>query len=170
MDKDVGPLTITPAQAGDRARLARIRPDRTLAPFVHWNHFWLDRALGDPAIEMYLLRAAPRLALVGCMALGPHEATDLDPDSRLPGVGEIYHLIIHRDRTRRGFATQAIGIAVQRMRAANPALHAVRLSHHPDNAAAAALYEGLGFVEIGFKTDAETGLQDVLRELRLRRE
>lgn len=161
------PLVMVPAKASDRAQLARVRPSREVAHFVHWNHFWLDRAEADPAIRMYLLRAGARHALIGCIALGPHEPIDLDPSSRPPGIGEIYHIVIDRSRARRGFGRDAIRLALAELSRTLPGLRSVRLSHHPDNLAAARLYDRLGFVVVGEKVDGETGIRDVLRELRL---
>ncbi len=52
------------------------------------------------------------------------------------------------------------------MTTAMPGLNAIRIGHNPRNAAAAALFAGLGFRRIGEKIDAEDGTRDVLLEAR----
>jgi ribosomal protein S18 acetylase RimI-like enzyme len=145
-------------------RLARIRAPVGMGRFVHWNRFWLDRALADPAIVMFLLRAGPREEIVGCLALGLHEAIDLEPASRVATIGEFFHLVIDRRRIGRGFGRAAVEAGVHELRLRLPGITAIRLAHHPQNVAAARLYEGLGFAVIGEKIDKETGIHDVLRE------
>jgi RimJ/RimL family protein N-acetyltransferase len=54
--------------------------------------------------------------------------------------------------------------AVTRLRDLAPGLRSVRASHHVDNRVARHLYAALGFVEIGEKIDAETGIRDRLVE------
>ena len=44
------PVKLQHAGERDRARIARIRAPRGMGPFVHYNWFWLDRALADAAI------------------------------------------------------------------------------------------------------------------------
>lgn len=135
--------------------------------FVHYNWFWLKRALVDPEITFAFVRGGPRSGITGCIAYGPHELIDLDPSSRRPEVGEIYHVVIHRQSARRGQGAAAIVAAISAMRSAAPRIKAVRVSHHADNHGAARLYAKLGFVEIGVKTDGETGICDRLLELSL---
>src|SRR5262249_38736471 len=131
----------------------------------HYNRFWFDRAAVDPAIRFSLIRAGPRGGLAGCIAFGPHEAIDGDPSSRVAGIGEIYHIVIAAARAGRGIGTEAICRAITLMRT-HPALTAARVGHHPNNQVAARLYDGLGFRIIGEKLDAESGIRDVLREVR----
>ncbi len=100
------PVILQPTAADDRGRIARIRPPAGTAHFVHYNRFWLDRSLADPAIRMCLVRGGLRNALVGVVAFGPHEAVDGDPASRMNGVGEVYHLVIDRSRGRQGSAAR----------------------------------------------------------------
>ena len=144
-------LTLIPADVKDRALLSRLRAPRSLARFVHWNDFWLDRSSKDPNIRMFLVREGGQQTPVGCVAIGPHEAVDLDHHSRVPGVDEIYHLVIDRAHVRRGYGAGTVRLAVEEMRRRNSQLAAVRLAHHPDNFAAESLYSKLGFmaVEIG---------------------
>ena len=66
-----------------------MRAPAGLESFVHYNWFWLDRALADPAIQFRLIRAGARRKLAGVVAFGPHEPVDLDPASRRPHLGEI---------------------------------------------------------------------------------
>jgi RimJ/RimL family protein N-acetyltransferase len=134
--------------------------------FVHFNWFWLDRALADPEIRFLLIRGGPRGGITGCLAYGPHEVVDLDPPSRMPEVGEIYHLVIDRKYTGQGQGTRAITAAIGRLRGLDPTLKAVRVAHHADNKVAANLYAQLGFVKVGDKIDRETGIIDRLLELR----
>jgi len=138
-----------------------------MGAFVHFNWFWLDRALVDPEIRFVLIRGGVRGGIAGCLAYGPHESIDLDPSSRLPRVGEIYHILIDRKHAGRGHGARAIVAAIQALRALDPTLAAVRVSHHRLNKAAARLYDRLGFVEIGEKIDGETGVHDRLLELSL---
>jgi hypothetical protein len=101
-DEPAMALQLVPATAADRARIARIRGPVGMGRFVHRNWFWLDRALADPAIRFVLIRGGARGGITGCLAYGPHERIDLDPCSRMPRVGEIYHLVIDRNHTGRG--------------------------------------------------------------------
>jgi RimJ/RimL family protein N-acetyltransferase len=160
-------LDLVPATASDRQRIGRIRPPAGMGSFVHYNWFWLDRALADPAIRFRLVRAGPRRGIKGCIAYGPHEVVDLDPASRMAGVGEVYHIVIDRASVRLGLGGQAIAAAIADMQLEMPGLRAVRVSHHALNRAARYLYGRLGFVEIGEKIDGETGIRDRLLELRL---
>jgi RimJ/RimL family protein N-acetyltransferase len=160
------PLLI-PARAADRARIARVRPPAGMGRFVHFNWFWLDRALADPAICFCLIRGGPRGGIAGCMALGPHEQIDLDPGSRLKGVGEIYHVVVDRAHAGRGIGRAAIIAGIKVLLEVDPGLVAVRVSHHVQNEAAARLYTRLGFKTIGEKIDGETGIRDRLLELTL---
>ena len=133
-------LRLVPATASDRERIARIRTPIGMGRFVHFNWFWLDRALADPEIQLSLIRGGSRGGITGCLAYGPHERVDLDPSSRMPGVGEIYHVVIDRKHTGRGQGTRAIVAGIGALRASIPNLNAVRVSHHADNNAAAKLY------------------------------
>jgi ribosomal protein S18 acetylase RimI-like enzyme len=160
-------LYLAPATAADRKRIARIRAPIGMGHFVHFNWFWLDRALADPEIEFSLIRAGARGGVTGCLAYGPHEPVDLDPASRMPGVGEIYHLVIDRRHAGRGQGARAVMAGIEALRARDAKLSAVRVSHHVDNKAAARLYARLGFVDIGEKIDAETGIPDRLLEFSL---
>ena len=101
------------------------------------------------------------------MAYGPHEVIDLDPSSRLPGVGEIYHLVIDRKHAGQGHGARAVIAAIEALRDLDPKLRAIRVSHHAGNKVAARLYARLHFLEIGEKIDAETGIRDRLLELAL---
>ena len=160
-------LRLRPAKAADRARIARVRAPAGMGRFVHFNWFWLDRALADPAIRFALIAGGPRGGIVGCMAYGPHEQIDLDPASRLDSVGEIYHIVVDRARAGLGLGRSAILAGIDALAAIDPGLGAVRVSHHADNVAAARLYASLGFQPIGEKIDGETGIRDSLLELRL---
>ena len=82
----------------------------------------------------------------------------------MPGVGEIYHVVIDRKHAGREGA-RAIVAGIGALRALIPNLNAVRVSHHADNNAAAKLYAQFGFAEIGAKIDGETGIRDRLLEL-----
>ena len=163
----VGAVTLVPGTAADRRRIGRVRAAAELAPFVHYNWFWLDRALADSAIHFRLIRAGARRKLAGVVAFGPHEPVDLDPASRRPDLGEIFHIVIDRGSARRGIGAAAIGMAIAELRRSMPRLGAVRVAHHPRNNAAAHLYKRLGFAIIGEKVDAETGIHDALLELAL---
>src|ERR1051326_8787695 len=99
------PVKLVTATPADRARISRLRPRRGTAHFVHYNWFWFDRAMADPAVCFMLARAGARGKLVGCLAFGLHERVDLDPSSRLPDVGEIYHIVI--DRSSQGLGVGA---------------------------------------------------------------
>jgi ribosomal protein S18 acetylase RimI-like enzyme len=156
-------MRLIPAAVADRQRLSRIHAPAGMRHFVHWNHFWLDRALADPAIGMFLLRAGPREDVVGCLAIGPHEPVDLDPSSRVPTLGELFHLVIDRRFVGRGHGRAAIEAGTAELRARMPMIAAIRVAHHPENVVAARLYENLGFEIIGEKVDDETGICDVLR-------
>lgn len=138
-----------------------------MGPFVHYNWFWLDRATADPAITFALVRGGARGGVTGCIAYGPHEQIDLDPTSRAPGIGEIYHVVIDRNHAGHGHGAAAIRAAIAEMRARDPSLTAIRASHHAENHVAARMYDRLGFAGIGDKIDGETGIRDRLVELRL---
>jgi RimJ/RimL family protein N-acetyltransferase len=157
-------LRLVTATDADRKRIDRIRAPIGLGRFVHFNWFWLNRALVDPEIRFVLIRGGVRGGITGCLAYGPHELVDLDPSSRMPGVGEIYHIVIDRRHTGQGQGARAVAAAIEALRAIDPTLTAVRTSHHVENRAAARLYARLGFVEIGEKTDGETGIRDRLME------
>ena len=107
MRSDLMLVKLDLATAVDRARLGRIRGPRAMRHFVHWNWFWLDRALSDAAISMFLLRTGPRNGIIGCLALGPHERVDLDPASRVWTLGELFHLVIDARYTGRGYGRAA---------------------------------------------------------------
>ena len=158
-------LLLEPATAADRRRVMRVRPPAEMAHFVHYNRFWLDRSLRDPAIRFRLARLLPRRALVGVVAYGPFEPVDQDASSRLDHVGEIYHLVVDRERVGHGLGRRIARRALAALRAELPAVAAVRIGHHPANMASARLFAALGFVPIGEKVDHETGTRDVLREL-----
>jgi ribosomal protein S18 acetylase RimI-like enzyme len=158
-------LRLVPATNADRQRISRIRASVGMGRFVHYNWFWLDRALSDPEIHFSLIRGGARGGIIGCLAYGPHERVDLDPASRMPRVGEIYHLVIDRRHAGRGQGARAIEAAIGALRALDPVIDAVRVSHHTDNTVAAKLYGRLGFVDIGEKIDGETGVRDRLLEL-----
>jgi ribosomal protein S18 acetylase RimI-like enzyme len=159
-------LCLAPATATDRKRIARIRAPIGMGHFVHFNWFWLDRALADPEIQFSLILGGSRGGVTGCLAYGPHEAVDLVPSSRMPGVGEIYHIVIDRKHAGQGQGqgAHAIAAGIEALRAIDPNLKAVRVSRHANNEAAARLYARLGFVEIGEKIDGETGIHDQLLE------
>lgn len=142
----------------------RVRPPADAAFFVHYNWFWLDRSLRDPAIRFRLIRLPPRGALVAVAAYGPFEAIDQDASSRIPGIGEIYHLVVDAKRVRQGLGRRAALAVLDDMAARMPGMTAIRVGHHPDNRGAAGLFGALGFVPIGEKVDHETGTRDVLRE------
>lgn len=161
------PVVLVPGTASDRPRIARVRAPAGLGPFVHYNWFWLDRALADPGIRYCLIRRGARRGLVGVVAFGAHETIDLDPASRRDDVGEIYHIVIDRKFAGQGLGTAAIGLAVAALADTMPKLRAVRVAHHPKNIPAAKLYAKLGFVHAGEKIDGETGIRDVLLELAL---
>lgn len=158
-------ILLVPGTANDRNRIARIRAPAGLASFVHYNWFWLDRALADPGIRFRLVRRGARRGLAGVVAFGAHEAIDLDPASRRDDIGEIYHIVIDRSFAKQGLGGATIALAVAALVEAMPKLRAVRVAHHPKNFAAARLYAKLGFVGAGEKFDAETGVKDVLLEL-----
>ena len=99
-------LALTPATAADRQRIMRVRPAAAQAFFVHYNWFWLDRSLRDPAVHFKLVRAAPRGGLVAVVAYGPYDARDQDPTSRVPGSSEIYHLVVDHKRAGQGLGRQ----------------------------------------------------------------
>ena len=159
------PVALVPATAADRKLIARIRPPSGMGRFVHFNWFWLDRALQDPAIQFAFIRGGVRGGITGCLAYGPHEAVDLEPRSRMAGVGEIYHIVIGQSHAGRGLGAMAVRAAMAALVEADSNIKAVRLSHHIDNVAAAHLYARLGFTVIGEKIDGETGIRDRLLEL-----
>lgn len=161
------PLTLHTASGMDRRRIARIRAPVGMSHFVHFNWFWLDRAINDPAITFALIRSGVRGGITGCIAYGPHERIDLDPTSRVASVGEIYHIIVDRSFAGRGVAAEAIGAAISAMRTLDGTISSVRVSHHAQNIVAARLYARLGFAAIGEKVDGETGIRDRLLELPL---
>ena len=161
------PVKLQHAGEQDRTRIARIRAPRGMGPFVHYNWFWLDRALADAAITFALVRGGARGGITGCIAYGPHEQIDLDPASRTAGVGEIYHVVIDRRHAGRGQGPAAVSVAIRQMRSREPRLAVIRASHHAENNVAARMYDRLGFIEIGEKIDGETGIRDRLVELRL---
>lgn len=163
--KTIKALSLVPAAVTDRKRIARIRAPIGMGPFVHFNWFWLDRDLADPEIRFSLVRGGSRGGIIGCVAYGPHEFIDLDPRSRIAGIGEIYHIVVDRKHAGKGQGTRAILAAIEALRLLNPNFYAVRVSHHKSNKAAAKLYARLGFVEIGEKIDGETGIRDRLLEL-----
>ena len=160
-------LLLDPATAGDRRRVMRVRPPAASAFFVHYNWFWLDRSLRDPAVRFRLARTLPRRATVGVVAYGPFEPVDQDPSSRMADIGEIYHLVVDRTRIGQGLGRRLASAALDLLREELPGIKAVRVGHHPDNIAAANLFASLGFVQIGEKIDHETSTRDVLRELKL---
>lgn len=160
-------LRLVPATATDRKRIARIRAPIGMGHFVHFNWFWLDRALADPVIKFALIRGGSRGGVTGCLAYGPHETIDLVPSSRMPGVGEVYHIVIDRKHAGQGQGAHAIVAGIEALRRLDPNLKAVRVSHHADNEAAARLYARLGFVEVGEKIDGEAGIHDRLLEFSL---
>lgn len=149
----------------DRAAIMRVRAPRDGRPFVHHNWFWLDRALADPEIRFRLIRRPPRGGLAGVVAFGPHEAVDLDPSSRQPDIGEIYHIVVGQSFAGCGIGLAAVRTAAAELAAAYPAQRALRIGHNPRNAAAAAFFGRLGFKRIGGKSDGETGESDILLEL-----
>lgn len=155
--------------ASDRAAIMRMRAPPASRPFVHFNWFWLDRALADPEIRVRLIRRGPRRGLVGVIAFGPHEAVDLDPSSRRHDIGEVYHVVIGENFAGRGLGVAAVHAAAKELAAAWPAMHAIRVGHNPKNVAAAAFFRRLGFKHIGEKVDGETGTRDVLLEMPLAR-
>jgi ribosomal protein S18 acetylase RimI-like enzyme len=161
------PLTLHIANSMDRRRIARIRAPEGMGRFVHFNWFWLDRAIDDPAITFALIRSGARGGITGCIAYGPHERIDLDPMSRVPSVGEIYHIVVDRKHACRGIGPAAIAAAITAMRAHDRTMASVRVSHHAENTVAAKLYARLGFVPVGDKVDGETGIHDRLLELPL---
>jgi RimJ/RimL family protein N-acetyltransferase len=164
---DDASLLLEPATTADRRRVMRVRAPAGMAHFVHYNWFWLDRSLRDPAIRFGLARLLPRRALVGVVAYGPFEPVDQDPASRIAQIGEIYHLVVDRARAGQGLGRRIARRALAALRAELPAITAVRVGHHPANAASARLFAALGFTPIGEKVDHETGTRDVLRELDL---
>src|SRR5712691_571920 len=143
--RDDPSLLLEPATAADRRRVMRVRPPAGMAHFVHYNRFWLDRSLRDPAIRFRLARLLPRRALVGVVAYGPFEPVDQEPASRIGHIGEIYHLVVDRARAGQGLGRRIARRALAAMRAELPAIAAVRVGHHPANAASARLFAALGF-------------------------
>jgi ribosomal protein S18 acetylase RimI-like enzyme len=160
-------LLLDPATASDRRRVMRVRPPAASAHFVHYNWFWLDRSLRDPAVRFRLARILPQRTTVGAVAYGPFEPIDQDPSSRTADIGEIYHLVVDRTRTGQGLGRHLVRAALDLLREELPDIKAVRVGHHPENVGAAKLFASLGFVQIGEKVDHETSTRDVLRELKL---
>lgn len=158
------PIELVPGRVDDRERVGRIRPPREMAAYVHYNWFWLDRSLADPAISFDLVRSGPRRRLVGVVAYGPHETRDQDPASRIADCGEIFHVVVDRLATRRGYGHAIVGAAIRCLLDANPACMRLRIGHHPDNQASARLFAAFGFRQVGIKEDHETGTRDVLME------
>jgi RimJ/RimL family protein N-acetyltransferase len=133
--------------------------------FVHFNHFWLDRSLQSSHIHCFLIRSGPRYGLKGCIALGLHEESDGDPTLIVPCIGELFHLVVDRHSEGRGYGTAAIQCAITKIKELYPKIEKIRLSHHPENIVAAKLYEKFQIKVIGTKTDSETGINDILREM-----
>jgi ribosomal protein S18 acetylase RimI-like enzyme len=159
-------LLFEPGQASDSRRVMRVRPPAAAAFFVHYNSFWLDRVLRDPSVRFRLVRTLPRRALVAVVAYGPHEAIDQDPSSRIAEIGEIYHLVVDRERARQGLGRRISQAVLELLFSELPGIKSVRVGHHPENVQARRLWESLGFVSFGQKLDHETGTADVLLELR----
>jgi hypothetical protein len=83
-DRPATPLRLVPATACDRERIARIRAPSGMGRFMHFNWFWLDRALADPQIRFSLVRDRPRGGITGCLAYGtPGEGKAGAPSWRL---------------------------------------------------------------------------------------
>jgi RimJ/RimL family protein N-acetyltransferase len=160
-------LLLEPATPDDRKQVARVRPPAEMVSFVHYNWFWLDRSLRDPAVRFRLVRTLPHRELVGIIAYGPFESIDQDPSSRIINIGEIYHLVVDCARVGQGLGRRISCAAVDLLREEFPGLKAVRVGHNPENKAAARLYGSLGFIPIGEKIDHETSTRDVLLELGL---
>ena len=141
MNEPAGPqIRLVPGAAGDRAAIMRLRAPLGGRHFLHFNWFWLDRALADPDIRFRLIRRAPRDGLVGVVAFGPHETVDLDPASRLRDIGEVYHIVIGEKFVGEGLGLAAIRAAAAELAAAYPAMRTLRVGHNPKNAAAAAFF------------------------------
>ena len=137
---------------------------------MHYNWFWLERALGDPGIDFRLVRRGPRRGLVGVVgfgvsAFGAHEAIDLDPSSCLDEFGGIFHIAVDRKAAGQGIGPATITAATTMLAEKMPWLRAIRVAHHPENVAAAKLHAKLGFAAVGGKIDDETGISDVMQKL-----
>jgi len=95
----------------------------------------------------YLVEDAGRV--VGVVAL-------VDEQQRTGGLA-LFHLVIDADQQRRGYGRAALRRAVE---LANGLEHCdrLRLTVHPENAAAIALYRSEGFVPDGVEPDGELRL------------
>ena len=69
----------------------------------------------------------------------------------------IFRLLIGKDYQRQGYAAQAMRLALEEIRLSGATR--VRTMHKPNNAAASALYTGLGFKPIGIHDDGDTLLE-----------
>ena len=74
----------------------------------------------------------------------------------------IFRLMIDRCHQRRGYARQALTRFLQDLAADQHRIGKVRICYLPDNEASRALYNSLGFAEVGLDDDGE-----VLAELNL---
>src|SRR5436305_17862 len=121
-DCDDTSLLLELATAADRRRVMRVRPPADMAHFLHYNRFWLDRSLRDPAVRFRLVRLLPRRSLVGVVAYGQFEPIDQDASSRIVHIGEIYHLVVDQARARRGLGSSIARRALLALRAELPAI------------------------------------------------
>jgi diamine N-acetyltransferase len=69
----------------------------------------------------------------------------------------IFRLLIGKDYQRKGYAAQAMRLALEEIRLRGGTR--VRTMHKPNNAAVSALYSGLGFKPIGIHDDGDTLLE-----------
>ena len=146
-------MRFCPISAQNEAWVDRIDAGPAARGWVHYNRLWLDRSRAHPDIDARLIVVDAAPEPVGFIAYGQHYA---DEALREPVSGwyELIQLVIDRPFQRRGYGREATLTAIALLRAM-PGCAAIVIAHHPDNHAARALYEALGFQECGRNYDGD---------------
>jgi [ribosomal protein S18]-alanine N-acetyltransferase len=131
--------TIRQANAGDVPGIWAV--ERAVFGSILYPEFFFRQAL-DLWPDMLLLAELPEAGVAGYALTAP---------SQQEGEGWILSVAVHPERRGGGIGRALIEGALQAL--ADRDYHVVRITVHPENRAAAHLYESMGFVSEGVRSD-----------------
>lgn len=121
--------------------------------WVNFNWYWVELSKKRPQITSQLIYKANAPLPLGFVAYGQH-FKDRQLEEAVPGVFELYHMIIDAGEQGKGFGRLATIHVLQKM-ASFEGCEKLVVACHPDNRAATNLYLSLGFQENGKNYDGD---------------